>query len=60
MTYQYQLDSVSVNVGDHVKVTQADSGGWKIYKYTNVKGYENVATENGTILLSSKLGNIYS
>ena len=54
MTYQYQLDSVSVNVGDHVKVTQADSGGWKIYKYT-AKGFENVGTENGTIKLSTKL-----
>jgi hypothetical protein len=54
VTYQYQLDSVSVNVGDHVKVTQADSGGWKIYKYT-AKGFENVGTENGTIKLSTKL-----
>ena len=53
--YQYELDELTVDNNSYVKVLKSDSGGWKIYKYTNVKGYENVATENGTILLSSKL-----
>ena len=52
--YQYDLDSVEVNVGDYVKIVTSDSGGWKIYERTST-GWKNVATQNGTIQLSAKL-----
>jgi len=54
VTYQYELDSLSVEIGSHAKVTSADTSGWKIFQYT-ANGWENVATQNGTIKLSTKL-----
>ena len=54
VTYEYELDSLELDIGKHVKVTSADTGGWKLYMKT-ADGYENVATENGTIRLSTKL-----
>ncbi len=54
VTYQYELDSLDLEIGKHVKVTQADTGGWKLFMKT-ATGYTNVGTENGTIRLSTKL-----
>ena len=54
VTYDYELDSLDIAVGKHVKVTQADTGGWKLYMKT-ATGFENVGTENGTIRISTKL-----
>ena len=54
VTYEYELDSLDLAVGKHVKVTQADTGGWKLFMKT-ASGYTNVGTENGTIRLSTKL-----
>ena len=52
--YQYELDTLDLAVGKHVKVTSADTGGWKLFMKT-ASGWENVGTENGTIRLSTKL-----
>ena len=52
--FEYELDSLDLDVGKHVKVTSADTGGWKIFMKTS-SGYDNVGTENGTIKLSEKL-----
>ena len=41
-------------MGTVVKVTAADTGGWKLFVRTNT-GWDNVATENGTIQLSTTL-----
>jgi hypothetical protein len=54
VTYQYELDSLALDIGKHVKVTNADTGGWKLFMRT-ATGWENVGTENGTIRLSTKL-----
>jgi hypothetical protein len=54
VTYQYELDTLDIAIGKHVKVTSADTGGWKLFMRT-VDGWENVGTENGTIRLSTKL-----
>ena len=54
VTYQYELDTLTLDTGKHVKVTSADTGGWKIFMKTST-GWENVATQNGTIRLSTKL-----
>jgi hypothetical protein len=54
VTYQYELDSLELAIGKHVKVTSADTGGWKLFMRT-ASGWENVGTENGTIRLSTKL-----
>ena len=54
VTYQYELDSLDLAIGKHVKVTSADTGGWKLFMKT-ADGYTNVGTENGTIRLSTKL-----
>jgi hypothetical protein len=54
VTYEYQLDTLDLAVGKHVKVTSADTGGWKLFMRT-ATGWENVGTENGTIRLSTKL-----
>jgi len=54
VTYQYELDTLELAVGKHVKVTSADTGGWKLFMRT-ATGWENVGTENGTIRLSTKL-----
>ena len=54
VTYQYELDKLDIAVGKHVKVTSADTGGWKLFMKT-ATGYTNVGTENGTIRLSTKL-----
>ena len=54
VTYQYELDGLDLAVGKHVKVTQADTGGWKLFMKT-ATGFTNVGTQNGTIRLSTKL-----
>jgi len=54
VTYQYELDTLELAIGKHVKVTSADTGGWKLFMKT-ATGWENVGTENGTIRLSTKL-----
>ena len=54
VTFQYELDSLDLPIGSHVKVTSADTGGWKLFMRT-ADGYENVGTENGTIRISTKL-----
>ena len=54
VTYQYELDTLDLEIGKHVKVTSADTGGWKLFMKT-ATGWENVGTENGTIRLSTKL-----
>jgi hypothetical protein len=54
VTYQYELDTLELDIGKHVKVTSADTGGWKLFMKTST-GWENVGTENGTIRLSTKL-----
>ena len=54
VTYQYELDTLDIAIGKHVKVTSADTGGWKLFMKT-ATGWENVGTENGTIRLSTKL-----
>ncbi len=54
VTYEYELDTLELEIGKHVKVTQADTGGWKLFMKT-ATGYENIGTEKGTIRLSTKL-----
>jgi len=54
VTFEYELDTLSLAVGKHVKVTSADTGGWKLFMKV-ADGYTNVGTENGTIRLSTKL-----
>ena len=54
VTYEYELDTLSLAVGKHVKVTSADTGGWKLFMKV-ADGYTNVGTENGTIRISTKL-----
>jgi hypothetical protein len=54
VTFEYELDALDLAVGKHVKVTSADTGGWKLFMRT-ATGWENVGTENGTIRLSTKL-----
>ena len=52
--FQYELDTLDLAIGKHVKVTNADTGGWKLFMKT-ANGWANVGTENGTIRLSTKL-----
>ena len=52
--FEYELDSLSLDIGKHVKVTSSDTGGWKLFMKT-ATGWDNVGTENGTIKLSTKL-----
>ena len=54
VTFEYQLDTLDLAVGKHVKVTSADTGGWKLFMKTTT-GWENVGTENGTIQLKKSL-----
>jgi hypothetical protein len=54
VTYQYELDTLDLDIGKHVKVTNADTGGWKLFMKT-ATSWENVGTENGTIRISTKL-----
>jgi len=54
VTFQYELDTLDLAIGKHVKVTNADTGGWKLFMKT-ATGFKNVGTENGTIRLSTKL-----
>ena len=54
VTFEYELDALDLAVGKHVKVTSADTGGWKLFMKT-ATGWANVGTENGTIRLSTKL-----
>ena len=52
--FEYELDGLDLPIDSHVKVTSADTGGWKIYMKTK-DGWENVATENGTIEFKASL-----
>ena len=52
--FEYELDTLDLAVGKHVKVTNADTGGWKLFMKTST-GWSNVGTENGTVRLSTKL-----
>ena len=52
--FQYELDTLDLAIGKHVKVTNADTGGWKLFMKT-ADGFKNVGTENGTIRLSTSL-----
>jgi len=54
VTYEYELDTLDVELGQHVKVTSSDTGGWKLFMKTST-GWTNVGTQNGTIRLSTKL-----
>ena len=54
VTFEYELDSLNLDIGKHVKVTSADTGGWKLFMRT-ATGWELVGTENGTIRISTKL-----
>ena len=54
VTFQYELDNLDLEIGKHVKVTNSDTGGWKLFMKT-ATGFKNVGTENGTIRLSTKL-----
>ena len=54
VTFEYELDTLDLAIGKHVKVTSADTGGWKLFMKT-ATGWTNVGTENGTIKLSTKL-----
>ena len=54
VTYQYELDTLTVDINNYVKVLKSDSGGWKIFKKI-ATGWDNVATQRGTIQLSAKL-----
>jgi hypothetical protein len=54
VTYQYELDALDLPIGSHVKVTSADTGGWKLFMRT-ATGWSNVGTENGTIRINTKL-----
>ena len=54
VTYEYQLDTLDLAVGKHAKVTNADTGGWKLFMKTTT-GWEKVGVENGTIQFSKKL-----
>ena len=54
VTYEYELDGLDLSPGQHAKVTNADTGGWKMFMKTT-SGWTNVGTENGTVRLSTKL-----
>ena len=54
VTYQYELETLDLEIGKHVKVTSSDTGGWKLFMKTS-SGWTNVGTENGTIRISTKL-----
>ena len=54
VTFEYELDTLIMDIGKHVKVTSADTGGWKLFMKT-ATGWANVGTENGTIRISTKL-----
>jgi len=54
VTFQYELDTLDLAIGKHVKVTNADTGGWKLFM-KNADGWINVGTENGTIRLATTL-----
>jgi hypothetical protein len=54
VTFEYELTGLDLDIGKHVKVTRADTGGWKLFMKV-ASGWELVGTENGTIRLSTKL-----
>lgn len=54
INYQYEADTVGLEIGEIVKVLRADTGGWKLFEQT-AEGLKNVATQNGTIQLSKAL-----
>ena len=41
VTYEYELDTLELEIGKHVKVTNSNSGGWKLFMKTS-KGFTNV------------------
>ena len=52
--YEYNLDSLLLTVGQVAKVKNADTGGWKLFVRTT-DGWDNVATQNGTIQLKKDI-----
>ena len=54
VTYEYELDKLDLDTGKHVKVTSADTGGWKLFMKT-ATGWENIGTENGTIRIKTSI-----
>ena len=50
VTFEYELDGLDLSPGQHAKVTNADTGGWKMFMKTTT-GWTNIGTENGTIRL---------
>ena len=45
VTFEYELDTLDLAVGKHVKVTQSDTGGWKLFMKV-ADGWTNFGTEN--------------
>ena len=54
LTNQYQLDALTLPIGNYVKVLTSDTGGWKIFESTT-SGFKNIATQNGTIKINTSL-----
>jgi len=54
VNYEYNLDELSLDTDQIVKVKNADTGGWKLYVKTN-DGWSNVATQNGTIQIKKDI-----
>ena len=54
VNYQYEVETIDLEIGRIVKVLRADTGGWKLFEQT-AEGLKNVATQNGTIQLSKAL-----
>ena len=55
VTNQYELEGLMfLDIGTVVKVTVADTGGWKLFVKTG-EGWDNVATENGTLQINTTL-----
>ena len=51
---EYNLDELSLDIDQIAKVKNADTGGWKLYSKTS-NGWDNVATENGTIQIKKDI-----
>jgi hypothetical protein len=54
VNYEYNLDELSLEVGQVAKVKNADTGGWKLYAKT-ASDWINVATQNGTIQIKKDI-----
>ncbi len=49
VTLQYELDSLDLPIGSHVKVTSADTGGWKLFMRTAVS-YTHLTLPTRTVV----------